>query len=420
MAGSVPLPWGAAMRLAAVVIAALGFASGVDAADPVLTPAPTAPGFPKFDIQEIATDLKIGYAVVVADIDGDGKPDLVVVDQHRVVWYQNPTWKVRTILTGKTKPDNVCVAAFDLDGGGDIELVIGAGWKPFDTDTPGTLQWLKRGKTLDDEWTVHAIPCDEPTVHRVTVADLKGDGKLGIVMAPLMGRGATAKRNWFDGRPVRILAYPVPADPVKGPWVPTVLNEDLHVVHNMAFHSNNLFMASYEGVTRLQRHVAAWEKVDQPVRAGNRANLAGSRGSSEVAVEWWSGKLVASRVATVEPWHGNQIVVYEQGKREVIDDHLRWGHAVKFLPPNVSDVSMLVAGVRDDPNPKAGDTFTERRGVRMYMKVGGAKWSRHILDDGGVAVEDLAVADLNGDGRPDIVAVGRATGNCRIYWNRGE
>jgi hypothetical protein len=30
------------------------------------------------------------------------------------------------------------------------------------------------------------------------------------------------------------------------------------------------------------------------------------------------------------------------------------------------------------------------------------------------------VADLDGDGRPDIVAVGRATHNARIYWNRAK
>ena len=105
----------------------------------------------------------------------------------------------------------------------------------------------------------------------------------------------------------------------------------------------------------------------------------------------------------------------------MIDDHLRWGHAVKFLVQGALGSPMLVAGVRDDPNPKAGDTFTERRGVRLYRRAAdGFTWERHILDDGGVAVEDLVVADLNGDGRPDIVAVGRATGNCRIYWNRGE
>jgi hypothetical protein len=36
-----------------------------------------------------------------------------------------------------------------------------------------------------------------------------------------------------------------------------------------------------------------------------------------------------------------------------------------------------------------------------------------------VATEDLAAADLDGDGRVDVVAVGRATHNVRIYWNEG-
>ena len=81
----------------------------------------------------------------------------------------------------------------------------------------------------------------------------------------------------------------------------------------------------------------------------------------------------------------------------------------------------LVVGVRDDPNPKLGDTFTERRGVRIYKCTDGkgAKWDRYILENGGVAVEDLTAADLDGDGKTDIIAVGRATGNCRIYWNQG-
>jgi hypothetical protein len=43
-----------------------------------------------------------------------------------------------------------------------------------------------------------------------------------------------------------------------------------------------------------------------------------------------------------------------------------------------------------------------------------------VLDDGGVAVEDLVAEDLDGDGRAEIVAGGRATHNVKIYWNRGR
>ncbi len=431
------------------------FAAVAYADEPKLTDAPKPPdGFPKFKVQEIDAGLKIGYAVITTDIDGDGKPDIVVVDQHKVVWYQNPTWKKRVILDGKTKPDNVCVTALDIDGDKLPELVVGAGWKPFDTKNPGTLQWLKRGKTLDDEWTMHAIPCDEPTVHRVRAVDLDGDGKPEVVMAPLMGRDATKEKNWMDGRPVRIVAYKVPAkDPEKAEsWKPEVISDSLNVVHNFCevkagdLKGAKLFAVSYDGLHKLTRDgKGAWATVR--VGEGDQANPKGSRGASEVAggehatAEVTGGEARTEYrtpdqfVATVEAWHGNAVVVYSRRgdeadgtlwKRQVIDDQLRWGHAVKFAdfdtPPvrgPYTRTDTLVVGVRD--NPTKDDKFKEQRGVRLYrFDAKAKKWERYILEDGGVAVEDLTVADLNADGKPDIVAVGRATMNARIYWNQGK
>src|SRR5262249_2294762 len=140
------------------------------------------------------------------------------------------------------------------------------------------------------------------------------------------------------------------------------------------------------------------------------------------------GKLKNGRkfIATIEPWHGDQVVVYtepakpgELWDRHVIDEQLRWGHAVWCADLDGDGNDELIIGVRDDPAP--GDKGIERRGVRIYKVLDdkGARWARHILDNGGVAVEDLACVDLNGDGRIDIVAVGRQTRNARIYWNEG-
>ena len=95
-----------------------------------------------FRTQEIETKLGVGYAVLLVDVNHDGKKDIVVVDTKRVIWYENPTWKMRTIIEGGTKPDNVCIDAYDIDGDGLLDFALGADWKPFNTKEGGTLQWL--------------------------------------------------------------------------------------------------------------------------------------------------------------------------------------------------------------------------------------------------------------------------------------
>jgi hypothetical protein len=379
-----------------------------------------------FEMKEIERGLGVGYAVLLVDVDGDGKRDIVVVDTNRVVWYSNPTWKRRTITEGTTALDNVCIAAHDIDGDGKLDFVLGAGWKPFDTKGGGTLQWLKQPADLDTPWKLYPIG-DEPTLHRIRFADLDGTGKPVLIAAPLMGRGSTGKANWMDGSPVRILSFRVPKDPIKDRWVPEPIDESLHVVHNFypihrhAAKGRDVLTASYEGVHRLSKQGGKWSK--QKLGTGNQDNPKGNRGASEIKM----GSLGRGRdfIATIEPWHGNQVVVYtppakdgDLWTRHVIDDRLRWGHAVWCADLDGDGKDELVIGVRDNLSKAAG----ERCGVRVYKALDerGTKWQRHLIDEGGVAVEDLACADLDGDGKIDIVAVGRATKNVRVYRNVGK
>src|SRR2546427_5227151 len=43
--------------------------------------------------QEIGEDLGVVYAVTVADINGDGKPDVVAINPTQVLWFENPSWQ---------------------------------------------------------------------------------------------------------------------------------------------------------------------------------------------------------------------------------------------------------------------------------------------------------------------------------------
>jgi FG-GAP-like repeat len=393
----------------------------------------------KFRVQEIDNQLRVGYAVIVADINGDGKPDIVVADTDRIVWYENPTWKRRTIIENirnsegavvekKIEPDCVSIVATDVDGDGKVDIILAAGWTGrFDDRKPGTLQWLRRGKSLDEPWEMHPIPCDEPTIHRIKMADLYADGKPVLVVAPLMGQNSNRTNNWIDGRPVKILAYKIPADPVKGPWQSEVINENLHVVHGIApvplvapQKGAAVLAACYEGAFLVGRDNGRW--VAGKLADGNQKNTLGARGCSEAKI----GMLPGTKfLATIEPWHGSEVVVYTPGKDsskpwdpKTIDAKLRWGHAVWCADLDGDGGDEIIVGVRDDPS--RGDSFTERRGVRVYKSrdINGRVWDRISVDEGEIAVEDLTVADLDGDGRPDIIAVGRQTGNVRIYWNQ--
>jgi len=121
--------------------------------------------------------------------------------------------------------------------------------------------------------------------------------------------------------------------------------------------------------------------------------------------------------------HGNAIVVYTRPAaratlwtRHVLDDTLKRGHAVWVSDMDHDGSDELVIGHSDK-----GTSDVPGPGVFIYDANDdtGSKWTKHIVDNGGIATEDLIVDDLNGDGWPDIVAGGRATHNVRLYLNKG-
>ena len=98
--------------------------------------------------------VAIGYGIAIGDVDGDGKPDILLADKKQFVWYRNGDWKRFVMAENLTPQDNVCIAARDINGDGKVEVAVGAGWNPGDTINSGSVHYLIRPADPTQKWDV--------------------------------------------------------------------------------------------------------------------------------------------------------------------------------------------------------------------------------------------------------------------------
>ncbi len=386
-----------------LMLALSAAAAAGQAAPPAPAPAPWT-----FEAQEIRTQFGVGYAVAIADVNADKRADIVAINGTQLVWFENPSWQMHVVLDGQTPKDNVTIAPHDIDGDGRLDVALGAAWNPRDTKGGGTLHWVQQ-PAAGDKWALRDLG-SEPTLHRIRWANVDGADKPELIVTPLHGRG-TEPPEW-NGPGARVLVYRVPNDPAKDAWPTEVADDTLHILHNFlpldldGDRREELITASREGLHALKRDAkGAWTRTK-----------IGEGAPGEIK----AGRLHGRRVlATVEPWHGQAFVVYlEPPKgapagtlwtRRELQDRVAGGHALAWADLDGDGHDELVAGWRDGDKPGVAAYSFDREG---------AVRAQSMIDAGGMATEDLAVADFDGDGRPDIVASGRKTANVKIYWNR--
>lgn len=144
---------------------------------------------------EIDADFADSYSAVSADVDGDGRLDVIGADDSpgQIVWWRNDgspadgSWPSYTVEADIDSPR--CVHASDVDGDGDIDI-LGA------TYSHQIVWWENDGSPLDGGWGVHIVAEAFLNARFVHTSDVDGDGDLDILGAAYFGDDI----SWWENR----------------------------------------------------------------------------------------------------------------------------------------------------------------------------------------------------------------------------
>jgi hypothetical protein len=326
-----------------------------------------------FRPQVVSNELRGGYQVVIADMNHDGKPDILALasGMDDLVWFENPSWTRHVLATGLKRMIN-CVVIGD-------DVVVAYGFENEAYKSTGIVAVLHRGPNFGQPWTVTEID-KLPTSHRLRVAEI--GGQKVVVNAPLTGIAAAAP-DYKDKAP---LVFYRP-----GVWKrETIPSENFGVQHGIFIDGNSILTASFAGIHRFVPKKDGWKRVE--ISKGDPSPCP-KCGASDVAVAK-DGRLVS-----IEPWHGNQVVVYFEGKRVVIENSLVDAHSIATADLDGDGTDDIIVAQRGAPGR-----------VIVY------KGKDRIVIDEGITAASCVPSDLNADGKIDLVCIGSGSHNLKIYW----
>lgn len=382
------------------------------------TPAagPSSPPAP-FVEHTVATGIRGGYQVVAADMNRDGRTDLIGLgaQMDELLWYENPSWMPHVIVRGAARMINLAAADANEDGIPELALAYGFGTNP--AQSTGNLAILTANGDPREPWTLREIDAI-PTSHRVRFATI--DDVPVLINAPILGAKARDGFNDPDRTPTPLRAYRPPD------WKPeTITEENRGVVHG-------LFTGDWDGDGRDDVLTAGYSGIFAHSRGKDGRWTRTELGQGDPA-EWPRGG--ASDVAagtfnkerffvTNEPFHGNQVVVYRRASdgtwpRQVIETEIVNSHALTLVDSDGDGSHEIVSGgTRGAPGAGRG----AKPGVFFYKAAdpAGRTWTRMVLDPA-IAANGCVTADVNGDGRMDVACIdNRDPWAIKWYENRRE